>query len=50
MKLFYLTVNSNKKDIIAKVMTETLEQAVVYFAKVKDLSIDDLLKIYTIVE
>lgn len=50
MKVFYLTVNNNKKDIISKVMTETIEQAVIYFSKTKNLSIDDLLKIYTITE
>jgi len=50
MKMFYLTVNGNKKDVISKVMTETLEQAVVYFSEIKNLSIDALLKIYTITE
>ena len=50
MKLYYLTVNNSKKDVISKIMANTMEQAVVYFAKIKDLSIDDLLKIYTVVE
>lgn len=50
MRLYYLTINKNKKDIIAKIMTNNIEQAVIYFAELKNLSIDDLLKIYTVVE
>lgn len=48
MRTFYLTVNNNMKDVIAKVKTDTLENAIMYFSKVKNLSIDDLLKIYTV--
>lgn len=50
MKTFYLTVKNNKKDIIARVVTETIEQAISYFSKVKKLSKVDLLGIYTVSE
>lgn len=50
MKTFYLTVKNNKKDIIARVVTETIEQAISYFSKVKKLSRADLLGIYTVSE
>ena len=50
MKTFYLTVNNNMKDVIAKVKADTLEQAIIYFSKTKHLPIDDLLKIYTVVQ
>lgn len=50
MKTFYLTVKNNKKDIIARVVTETIEQAISYFSKVKKLSKTDLLGIYTVSE
>lgn len=48
MKTFYLTVNNNMKDVISKVKAESLEQAVIYFSEMKNLSIDNLLKIYTV--
>lgn len=50
MKTFYLTVRNNKKDVIAKIVTETIEQAISYFSKVKKLSTSDLLEIYTVSE
>jgi hypothetical protein len=50
MTTFYLTIKDNKKEVIAKVKAETLEQAVDYFSKVKNLSKEDILKVYTITE
>jgi hypothetical protein len=50
MKTFYLTIGNNKKDIIAKVFAENLQQAVDYFSKIKKLSKNDLLGIYTVSE
>jgi hypothetical protein len=50
MKVFYLTVNSNKNDVISKVVTDSLEKAVYYFTQIKKLHKEELLKIYTVVE
>ena len=50
MKTFYLKVRGNDVDIISKFRCDSLEDAVVYFAKTKKLDIDVLLKIYTVSE
>lgn len=49
MKTFKL-VGKKTKEAINKVKTETLSEAVQYFAKVKKLKTDMLLSIYDVVE
>ncbi len=50
MSTFYLKTKSNDKDVVSKILAESYEDAVYYFAKVKKLSIKSLLDIFIVVE
>jgi hypothetical protein len=49
MKTFYLKTK-NCKEAISKVALESLEEAIVYFCKVKNLNRESILDIYTITD
>lgn len=47
---FVLKQKGNKKDIIDRVTTESYLEACEYFSKRKKLSLNNLLKIYAVLE
>ena len=49
MKTFYLNPK-NSKEVISRVLLETLEEAIIYFSKVKKLSKKSILDIYTVTD
>jgi hypothetical protein len=48
-KIFYLKPK-NCKDVISKISIESLEEAIIYFSKVKKLSKKSILDIYTVTD
>jgi len=49
MKTFYLKPKKCK-EVISRVSLETLEEAIIYFSKVKKLSKKSILDIYTVTD
>lgn len=50
MKTFYLKQKSNKNEIITRIEAVSIDQAIKFFSRIKNLAKDDLLKIFIVTD
>ena len=50
MKTFYLKQKANRKEIVTRVEAVSLDQAIKFFSRIKNIEKEDLLKIFIVTD